>query len=64
MIFKKPYAFLIKYFKLINLIISLLVMYITYRTYNIISFFSSRYLQYGLFCGILYIIMYYGVSVA
>ncbi|MBE6157038.1 MAG: DUF4352 domain-containing protein [Firmicutes bacterium] len=41
MIFKKPYAFLIKYFKLINLILAMLSVYIAYRTYNIITFFNE-----------------------
>ena len=43
MVFKKPYAFLIKYFKLINFILSTLAIYIAYRTYNIISFFNAVY---------------------
>ena len=41
MILRKPYAFLIKYFKLINGILALLTIYITYRTYNIVSFFND-----------------------
>lgn len=41
MILKKPYAFLIKYFKLINLIVSILMGYIAYRSYNIINFFNE-----------------------
>lgn len=41
MIFKKPYAFLIKYFKLINWILTILFIYIFYRTYNIVSFFNT-----------------------
>jgi len=41
MILRKPYAFLIKYFKLINFIISGLAIYIAYRTYNIVSFFNE-----------------------
>lgn len=45
MIFKKPYAFLIKYFKLINLALAILSIYITYRSYNIISFFNEYITQ-------------------
>lgn len=41
MIFKKPYAFLIKYFKVINFILAILSVYIAYRTYNIITFFGD-----------------------
>lgn len=41
MIFRKPYAFLIKYFKLINFIIAILTTYIGYRTYSIITFFND-----------------------
>ena len=41
MILKKPYAFLIKYFKLINIILAALTIYLAYRTYNIITFFSD-----------------------
>lgn len=41
MILRKPYAFLIKYFKLINFILAVLAIYITYRTYNIIGFFND-----------------------
>ena len=45
MILKKPYAFLIKYFKLINFILSGLAMYIVYRTYNIVNFFNDYILN-------------------
>jgi len=45
MILKKPYAFLIKYFKLINFIISILTIYIAYRSYNIINFFNEYILN-------------------
>ena len=41
MIFKKPYAFLIKYFRLINLALAVLTLYICYRTYSIITFFND-----------------------
>lgn len=40
MIFRKPYAFLIKYFKLINVLLATLSVYIAFRTYNIINFFN------------------------
>lgn len=45
MIFKKPYAFLIKYFKLINLALAALSFYITYKSYNIITFFNEYITQ-------------------
>ena len=41
MVFKKPYAFLIKYFKLINFGIALIAIYIAYRNYNIFNFFNE-----------------------
>ncbi len=41
MILKKPYAFLIKHFRLINLIITALTGFITYKSYQIVSFFNS-----------------------
>ncbi len=41
MVFKKPYAFLIKYFKLINFVLALLAGYIIYKTYSIVSFFND-----------------------
>lgn len=45
MILKKPFAFLIKYFKLINFILCILAIYIAYRSYNIISFFNEYILN-------------------
>lgn len=45
MVFKKPYAFLIKYFKLINIIICALTGYIAYRAFSIINFFSDYILN-------------------
>lgn len=39
MILKKPYAFLIKYFKLIHLGLVLLLCYIAYKTSSVLSFF-------------------------
>lgn len=41
MILKKPYAFFIKYFKLIHFIISFLAIFIAYKSYNIINFFNE-----------------------
>lgn len=41
MIFRRPYAFLIKYFKIINFVISLLFIYIAYKSYRIMTFFSE-----------------------
>lgn len=41
MILKKPYAFLIKHFRLINLIITLLTGFIVYKSYQIVSFFRG-----------------------
>ena len=41
MILKKPYAFLIKHFRLINLIITLLAAFITYKSYQILNFFRA-----------------------
>ena len=41
MILHKPYAFLIKNFKLINIILTILASYLAYRTYHIVSFFNS-----------------------
>ena len=41
MILKKPYAFLIKHFRLINLIITFLVGFISYKSYQILLFFRA-----------------------
>lgn len=41
MVFKKPYAFLIKYFKLINIVLTVLTAYIVYRSYRIVTFFNT-----------------------
>lgn len=43
-ILKKPYAFLIKNFRLIHLILTILIGYLLFRTYNLYSFFS-RYVD-------------------
>ncbi len=52
MIFRKPYAFLIKYFKVINAILAIISCYIAYRFYNIIVFFND-YIANG-YTGIFY----------
>ncbi len=44
MILKKPYAFLIKKFRLIHIVLTLLIGYLLFRTYNIYNFFS-RYVS-------------------
>lgn len=41
MIFRRPYAFLIKYFKIINFVISLLFIYIAYKSYRVMTFFNE-----------------------
>lgn len=41
MILRKPYAFLIKYFRLIHLFISLLIVYLIYKTNNMYNFFKD-----------------------
>ena len=41
MILKKPYAFLIKHFKLIHLILSILFLYLLFQTGNINQFFNN-----------------------
>lgn len=41
MILRKPYAFLIKYFKLIHIVLALLSSYLIYRTINLVNFFNS-----------------------
>lgn len=45
MILRKPYAFLIKRFKLIHLIISVLMGYLLYKSYNIVQFLSDSILN-------------------
>ena len=45
MILKKPYAFLIKHFRLINLIITFLGAFITYKSYQILIFFRAYVLN-------------------
>lgn len=41
MILKKPYAFLIKYFRIIHIILALPIIYLIVRTGNIVHFFSD-----------------------
>ena len=41
MILKKPYAFLIKNFRAIHILLTLLCVYITYKTTGVISFFRE-----------------------
>ena len=41
MILRKPYAFLIKYFKLINIVLAILSSYIVYKLYNITQVFNE-----------------------
>lgn len=41
MILRKPYAFLINYFKIIHLFITILMGYLLYKSYNIVEFFSE-----------------------
>ncbi len=44
MVFKKPYAFLIKYFKIINLILSILVFYLVYKLNNLHKLINQVYI--------------------
>lgn len=46
MILRKPYAFLIKHFKLIHLILTIILAYILYKTNRLLSFFN-QYLSSG-----------------
>ncbi len=41
MILRKPYAFLIKNFKLLHLFLSLFLGFVLYKTYNLLGFFSE-----------------------
>ena len=41
MVFKKPYAFLIKHFRLIHAVLILPIVYVLFRTSRIVSFFSD-----------------------
>lgn len=41
MVLRKPYAFLIKYFKIIHAVMVVLMFYVTIKTYNVFSFLST-----------------------
>lgn len=41
MILRKPYAFLIKHFKLIHIILTLLLSYVFYKSMNVLTFFNE-----------------------
>ena len=41
MILRKPYAFLIKHFRLIHLVLSILFLYLLFQTGNINGFFND-----------------------
>lgn len=69
MILRRPYAFLIKYFRVIHLVLFGLFAYITYKANNILSFFkdyidnngnidivSSEYISYFIFISIILIV--------
>lgn len=43
MVFRKPYAFLIKYFRLINFILVVLLLYLAYKFHGISNVFSQIY---------------------
>lgn len=71
MILRRPYAFLIKHFRLIHLILFILCGYVTYRANIILSFFkdyisyngnieviSSEYINYLMFISIILIIIF------
>ena len=48
MIFRKPYAFLIKNFRLIHFMVAFLMSYVTFKTYHLLNFFNA-YIQRGYF---------------
>jgi len=71
MILRRPYAFLIKHFRIIHLILFGLIAYITIKANNIVSFFkeyiefngnieiiSSNYISYYMFTSVLLIIFF------
>ena len=41
MILRKPYAFLIKYFRIIHLAMFIAIIYISLKTFNVLSFFNE-----------------------
>lgn len=45
MIFRKPYAFLIKHFRLLHLMLTVLTGYVIYRAYDIMVFFNNYILN-------------------
>ena len=47
MVLRRPYAFLIKYFKLIHIILFILFAYITFKANNIVTFFKDYILYNG-----------------
>lgn len=70
MILRRPYAFLIKYFRIIHLVLFVLFGYMTYKANNILSFFkdyisyngnvnfiSNEYISYFIFVAVLLIIV-------
>jgi len=70
MILRRPYAFLIKHFRIIHLILFALFGYITYKASDILSFFkeyiknngnlvfnSNEYISYFIFVAIIFIVM-------
>ena len=70
MILRRPYAFLIKHFRLIHLILFVLFGYITYKANNMLSFFkeyisnngnfvfsASEYISYFIFVAIIFIVV-------
>lgn len=70
MILRRPYAFLIKHFRLIHLILFVLLGYITYKANNILSFFkeyisnngnvifsASEYISYFIFVAIIFTVV-------
>ena len=75
MILKKPYGFLIKHFKLVHIVITLLLIFVTYKCFSIYSFlndyinnkytvsatggFGSTYVPFILFIVVLFIIVIY-----
>lgn len=73
MILRRPYAFLIKYFRIIHLILFGFVAYVTYKANNILSFFKEyisnngnidviygEYISYSIFVSIILIV---GISI-
>ena len=69
MILRRPYAFLIKHFRLIHLLLFVLFSYITYKANNVLTFFkeyityngnmeivASDYISYSIFVSVMLII--------